>query len=102
MCSKTDCTTASGLHHGEAWDVLEVAEIERGHSISKMERSRADQQIFERNPDTFGFLLALNAAGQPRDVERHRMYWHILAKTLDKGQSPLLLRRCFRTIRSMH
>ena len=75
----------SESHHGKVGYVLKVAEIECGHSIAKMECSRTDQQVFERNPDTVGFLLAFDASGQTSDVERHRMHGYILAQALDKG-----------------
>jgi hypothetical protein len=65
--------------------MLEMAEIERSHGIAKMECSCTNQQVFKRDPDAFGFLLAFYAAGQPRDVERYRMHGHILAQALDKG-----------------
>ena len=64
--------------------MLEVAEIECGHSITKMERCCTDQQVFERNPDTFSFFLTFDAPCQPRDIERYWMHGHILAQALYK------------------
>jgi hypothetical protein len=43
-----------------------------------------------------------DAPGQPRDVERHRMYRDVARKPLDELQPSLLLRPCFRAIGSMH
>ena len=92
----------SELNHGKTRDSLEIAEVQRHDFVAEMQCRRADQQILERKLDTNRFLLAFDAPGQPRDVERHRMYRDVARKPLDELQPSLLLRLGLRAIGSMH
>src|ERR1700686_476348 len=79
------------LYDRQGGDLPEVTNVERGDGVIQMQRRRADQQVFERNLDALGFLLAFDASGQPCDGQRPRMYGPIPAQPLDERQPPLLL-----------
>jgi hypothetical protein len=67
----------------------------------EMQRGSADEQVFEGKLDSFRFLLAFDAPGEPRGFERHRIDRHIARQPLDELQSPLLLLLRFGAIGSV-
>ena len=92
----------SHLDYGEAGDFLEIAEVQRRNLVTEMQSCRADQQVLERELDTYGLLLTFDAPGQPRDVERHWMHGHVARQPLDELQPSFLLRLGFGAISSVH
>ena len=79
------------LHDGEARNALEVTGVQCHDCIAKMQRGHADGQILECDLEPLGLLLAFDAPHQSCDVERYRMYGHILAQPLNELQPPLLV-----------
>jgi hypothetical protein len=62
-----------------------------------MQCCRTDQQVLERELNSYRLLLAFDAPGQPCDGERHWMHWHVTRQSLDELQPSLLLCLGFRT-----
>jgi hypothetical protein len=50
------------LYDRQGGDLPEVTNVERGDGVIQMQRRPADQQVFERNLDALGFLLAFDAS----------------------------------------
>ena len=48
----------------EAWDYLEMSNVEGRHVVAYVQCSRANQQVFEGDADSTGRLFALNAASK--------------------------------------
>ena len=60
------CTVGSRIHrskldNGETGDFLEIANVQRRKVKSEVQRSSADQQVLDREPDPHRFLLTFDA-----------------------------------------
>src|SRR5471030_2597286 len=61
------------LNDAQAGDQLEVADVCRSHSVSKLHCARSYQQIRKRNADTLGLALAVDLSGTNGDRDRDRL-----------------------------
>jgi hypothetical protein len=65
------------LDDGKAGDQLKVASVQRENAVAKMQRSRADEKIFERDADAPRCLFALHSARELSDFECKWVNSHI-------------------------
>ncbi len=89
----------------EAWDGLEVAYVERGYIEAEMQRSSADDEVREVDDDTPAYLLAVDAPGEPCNLQREWMHSHGPEEFFNEGFPALAVRICFRpvdAVRQLH
>jgi hypothetical protein len=60
--SRRSSSTAFRVHNREARYALEVRTVQSGNRITKVQRRRAYQQVFERNLDALPLLLSFDAS----------------------------------------
>ncbi len=63
-----------------------MSNIQRGHVEAKMQCCGPDQEILEGDADTACQLLSLDASGELRDFETHRIHNHVAVNFV--GESP--------------
>jgi hypothetical protein len=72
----------------QAGDGLEVADVERDDIETEVQGCCADDEVFDRDGNSFGRLLPLDASSGLRDGKRDRMHDHVADQLVGEGTAP--------------